>query len=102
MVREIAPPFLSIAAGYGKLKRRCGIAAALELKNVRKPLAGVRMEIRGNLFRCAFGNDVAATFTALGAEIDDPVGALDDVEVVLDDDERAATVNELAEGGQQL
>src|SRR5262245_24480490 len=50
----------------------------------------------------AGGDDVAAGVASLGAEIDDPVGALDDVEVVLDHDERSAGRSELAEGGQQL
>jgi subtilase family serine protease len=37
-----------------------------------------------------------------GAHVDDPVGGLDDVEIVLDDDQRAAAVDELAEGGEEL
>ena len=41
-------------------------------------------------------------FAAFGAEVDDPVGGFDDVEIVLDDEERAAAVDELAEGGEQF
>jgi hypothetical protein len=38
---------------------------------------------------------------ALGAEVDDPVGRLDDVEVVLDDDDRVAGVDELLQHVEQ-
>ena len=38
-------------------------------------------------FGRALGHDRAAAVAALGAEVDDPVGAGDDVEVVLDDDD---------------
>jgi hypothetical protein len=37
---------------------------------------------------------VPAARAALGAEVDDPVGRLDDVEVVLDDEHRVAAVDE--------
>ncbi len=37
-----------------------------------------------------------------GSHVDDPVGGLDDVEVVLDDEEGAAAVDEFAEGGEEL
>ena len=37
-----------------------------------------------------------------GPEVDDPVGGADDVEVVLDHDERVAGGEQLAEGAQQL
>ena len=43
--------------------------------------------------RRAFGDDVPAP-TALGAEVDDPVGRLDHVEVVLDDEDGVALVDE--------
>jgi hypothetical protein len=38
---------------------------------------------------------------ALGPQIDDPVGAFDDVEIVLDDDNRVALLDELAEHLEQ-
>ena len=36
------------------------------------------------------GDDQAAARAALGAQVDDPVGGLDDVQVVLDDDDGVA------------
>ena len=82
------------------IDRRYFVTRALQ--HARQPLAGVGVEIRGNLFRRAFGDDVAAAFAAFGTEIDHPVGALDHVEIVLDDDQRAAAVNQLAKCGEQL
>src|SRR3977135_2117367 len=40
----------------------------------------------------AFGDDLAAGLPALRAEVNDVVRGLDDVEVVLDDDDRVARV----------
>ena len=43
----------------------------------------------------------AAVLARLGAELDDPVGARDDVGVVLDDDERVAALDEALEHAEQ-
>ena len=50
----------------------------------------------------ALGDDQAAARAALGAHVDDPVGVLDDVEVVLDDDDRVALVDQALEDVEQL
>src|SRR3989344_6965184 len=55
-----------------------------------------------NLFGRAFGDDSAAPLPSFGAEVDDPVGGFDDVEVVLDDDDGIAAVDELLEHGEEL
>ncbi len=60
------------------------------------------MEALGDFFWGAFGDDVTAAVAAFGTEVDDPVGGLDDVEIVLDDDEGATAVKELAEGCEEL
>jgi diacylglycerol O-acyltransferase / wax synthase len=44
----------------------------------------------------------AAAVAALGAEVDDPVGGLDDVEVVLDHDDRVALVDQAVQHVEQL
>src|SRR5215469_4589329 len=44
----------------------------------------------------------AATATALGSEIHDPVGGLDHIQVVLDHHYRAAPVPELAQNAEEL
>ena len=58
--------------------------------------------VGGDLFGGAGGYDLAAAAAAFGAHVDDPVGGFDDVEIVLDDEQRAAAVDELAEGGEEL
>ena len=58
--------------------------------------------IARHLFGRAGGDDLAALIAAFGAEIDEPVGGLDDVEIVFDDQKRGAGFQELAESGQQF
>ena len=53
-------------------------------------------------FWCAFGDNFAAGIAAFGAEVDQPIGALHDVEVVLDDQHRVAGVAEFGEDVEQL
>ena len=50
----------------------------------------------------ALGDDPAAAIAALRSEVDDPVGRLDDVEVVLDDEDRVAAVDQPMEDLEQL
>src|SRR3954468_7186943 len=50
----------------------------------------------------AFGNDGAAPTPTFGTHVDDPVGGLDDVEVVLDDDDRVALLDQSRQNTQQL
>ena len=56
---------------------------------------------RGHLLGCAFGDDIATRLTTLRAHIDDPVGSLDDLKVVLDDDHRVPLINEGLQSIQQ-
>src|SRR4051794_14947320 len=49
-----------------------------------EPLSGVGMQVGGDVFRCAFGDQSSPLFAALGAEVDHPIGGLDHVQVVLD------------------
>ena len=56
---------------------------------------------RGDLLGCAFGDDVATRLTSLRAHIDDPVGSLDDLKVVLDDDHRVSLIDEGLQSIQQ-
>src|SRR5262245_5775600 len=65
-------------------------------------LAGVALLDPGDLLGRAGGDDAPAALAAFGPEVDDPVGALDDVEVVLDDDKRVARVGEAVEDDDEL
>jgi len=48
-------------------------------------------------FRCPFGHNLAAPDSGAGAEIDDPVGLLDDIGIVLDDHQRVAACEQFLE-----
>ncbi len=72
------------------------------MKDGGELVAGVGGGVGGDLFGGAGGYDLAAGAAAFGAHVDDPVGGFDDVEVVLDDEEGAAAVDEFAEGGEEL
>src|SRR5208337_2304033 len=75
---------------------RCKTAAAGGVIAFEK-LAGERAGSRGNLHGASLANDAAAILAALGAEVDNPVGVADYVEVVLDDDDRVTQVGERVE-----
>ena len=53
------------------------------------------------VFRCARGYDAAAFFAAAGAHVDDVVGVTDDVEIMFDDDDRRAPVEEGLEDAKE-
>src|SRR5512143_323646 len=55
----------------------------------------------GNLLRTALGYDGATAASTFRAEIDQPVGALDVVEVVFDDQHRVALIDQTGQDGQQ-
>jgi hypothetical protein len=65
-------------------------------------VAGVGVWGGGDEFGGAGGYDLAAGVAAFGAEVDDPVGGLDYVQIVLDDEEGAAAFDEFAEGGEEF
>src|SRR5699024_11547547 len=64
--------------------------------------SGVAARVRGDGLRGALRDDGATAPTALGAQVDDPVGALDDIEVVLDHQHRVALVDQPLEHPEQL
>jgi hypothetical protein len=71
-------------------------------EHAREEVAGMRLRDQRDLLRRAGGNDRAAAVAAFGAEVDDPVSGLDDIEVVLDHDNRVAVVDEALQHAQQL
>ena len=58
----------------------------------REEATGVGARVGRHLFGGAGGHDLAAAITTLGAEVYDPVGGLDDIEVMFDDDDRVAAL----------
>src|SRR6266446_5424766 len=60
-------------------------------------LAGVGFFCAGDEFGWALRHNAAASLAAFGAKINDPVGLLDDVEMVLDDEHGVAKIDEALE-----
>ena len=56
----------------------------LAFEGASQEAAGVRLRVAGDLLGRARGDDLAALVAAFRAEIDEPIGGLDDVEIVLD------------------
>src|SRR6267378_930563 len=75
---------------------------AVEVEDAREGLAGVGFFGAGDDFGRALRDDAAAAFAAFGAEVDDPVGLFDDVEVVLDDEHGVAEIDEALQDVEQL
>src|SRR5216683_2024692 len=65
-----------------------------DAEDAREDLTGVRLFGAGDEFGGALGDDAAAALAALGAKINDPIGLLDDVEMVLDDKHGIAEIDE--------
>ena len=55
-----------------------------------------------DVFGRAFGDDQATGVAAFGAEVDQPIAGADDVQVVLDDDQRITRFKQFAQGAHQL
>jgi len=61
----------------------------------------VTCRARGNVFGRAVRDDVTAFVPGIGSQVNDPIRALDDVKVVLDDQHRMAGIDETLKGFQQ-
>ncbi len=59
-------------------------------------------EAADDFFRRADGDDAAAAVAGFGTQVDDPVGLLDDVQVVLDQDHGVAQVDQAVQDLQQF
>src|SRR5947199_2440089 len=80
-------PFSNISS-----RRAAPRLARLDAQRLAQGLAGVARLVRRDLLRRPLGDEPAAAVAALGAEVDDPVGGLDDIDVVLDHHHRVAGV----------
>ena len=75
---------------------------AVALKDAGKVAARIASGDLGNLLGRAVGHDGTAAVAALGAKVEHAVGHLDDVEVVLDDKDGVASVNQTLEHVDEL
>ena len=61
-------------------------------QHAREVLPGIAALAGGDVLGRTFDDDFTTFVTALWAQVDDPVGGLDDIEVVFDDDNGVAVV----------
>src|SRR5882724_9341877 len=76
---------------------RTGCCVHTRLRTVE--IGGQRLSSVGlfharDLFRSALRDDATSLFSALGSEIENPVGVADHIEIVLDDDDRVSKIGE--------
>ena len=64
--------------------------------------AGIAARVFRDLFRRAFGDHFAAFHAAFGAEVEDPVGGLDHVQIVFDHDHGVALLDERVEDFEEF
>src|SRR6516165_8254342 len=81
---------------------RVAVGGGLEVENTGEGLAGVRLLGPRHLFRGALSDDAAPALATFRAQIDDPVGLFDDVEMVLDDEYGVAQVDKALEDGEEF
>src|SRR3979411_1752682 len=72
------------------------------IQNAGENLSRIRFLHSGNLLWCALRDDAASAFAAFGPEVDDPVGLLDHVHVVLDDQDCVAEIGEAIQDVEQF
>ena len=65
-------------------------------------MPGIAALLARHVFRRAGHDDFAAAIAAFGPQVDDPVGGLDDFEIVLDHDDRIALVDQFMQHFEQL
>ena len=58
--------------------------------------------MRGDLLRRAGGDDLASAVAAFQAQVDNPIGGLDYVKIVLDDDDGVAVIAQSVQYAEQL
>src|SRR5207302_343272 len=75
---------------------------AVAVEVVGERLSGVGLLHARDLLGSALGDQAAAVFSPLWPEIDEPVGIADDIEIVLDDDDRVPEVRKPVQHVQQL
>src|SRR5580658_10818688 len=78
------------------------LCLAVSGEDAGEEAARVGVLVAGDLLGRAGGDDFAALVAAFGAEVDEPVGGFDDVEIVFNDKKRGAGLEKFAEGGEEL
>lgn len=64
-------------------------------------LSGQAAGIAGDVLRCSDGDYFSALVTTFRSQIDDPIGGLDHIQIVFDDNDRVAAIDQLMEEMEQ-
>ena len=75
-----------------------GVTSFLEY--LRQKLTGMAALNTSNLLGCAYSNDFPTAISAFGAHVDQPVSRLNNIEVVLDHEDRITLINKPMEDHQ--
>ncbi len=75
---------------------------SVSVKIMRERLPGIRFFHCRYLLRRAMRDDASAVFSTLRAEINDPIGIADHIQIVLDDDDGVSQVGQPVEHVEQL
>src|SRR5260370_19465901 len=86
----------------GHLRRGQLLNPTIHIENCGKSLPCIRFLAAGHLLGRALSNDAASSFTAFRTKIDNPIGLLNYVEMVLDDEHGIAKVDEAIKDVKQL
>src|SRR5260370_38026468 len=86
----------------GHLRRGQLVNPTIHIENCGKSLPCIRFLAAGHLLGRALSNDAASSFTAFRTKIDNPIGLLNYVEMVLDDEHGIAKVDEAIKDVKQL
>src|SRR5579862_434652 len=96
--------YRAAATRRGDLRVSMGVVGVAigQVQDAGEGLAGVGLFVAGDEFGRTLGHDAAAAFAPFGAEVDDPIGLFDDIEVVLDDEDGVAEADEALENVEKL
>src|SRR5689334_9719376 len=80
-----------------RVPRLCRRPIDATRQHVAQPTPGVRLIDARKFFWTSDGNHLTATIASFWAEIDHPIGELDDIEIMLDEHECVSRVDEAIE-----
>src|SRR4051812_37315662 len=101
-------PLMELTGGNGSIVRQRLVprgairVGATDGEHLAQIPARMRRLNLHDLFRCAGANELSACFAAFRTKIDDPVGGLDDVEVVLDHQQAVTRLQQFAKRREEL
>src|SRR6266852_6637525 len=78
------------------------VTIAGDTQDAGEDLAGIGFFCASDELGGALRDDAAAAFATFGAQVDDPVGLFDDVEMVLDDEHGVAEINKALQDVEKL